>query len=124
MADCDHHHEAFVADCRVRLAADLFAHTWNPVVLLALRTGPRRRRELRDAIGGISDKVLTDTLRRLEGAGLVARTAYAEAPPRVDYALTELGRSLVDGPIAALATWTLERGEALATARERAEAVG
>ncbi len=96
--DCDDHGDQFVADCRVRLAADLFAHTWNPVVLTALRAGPRRRHRLRAEIGGISDKVLTETLRRLERAGLVERAAYAEAPPRVDYALTALGRSLVDGP--------------------------
>lgn len=105
--------DPFVADCRVRLATDLFAHTWNPVVLAALREGPRRRKELRDAIGGISDKVLTETLRRLERSGLVLRSAYAEAPPRVDYALTELGESLVEGPIAALGRWTVERGDEL-----------
>jgi len=115
---CDDHGLPFVADCRVRLAADLFAHTWNPVVLTALRAGPRRRRLLRDEIGGISDKVLTETLRRLERSGLVERAAYAEAPPRVDYALTPLGRSLVDGPLAALGRWTLDHGDELAAAQE------
>jgi DNA-binding HxlR family transcriptional regulator len=117
--DCDDHGERFVADCRIRIAADFFAHTWNPVVLTALRAGPRRRRRLRGEIGGISDKVLTETLRRLEAAGLVERAAYAEAPPRVDYALTPLGRSLVDGPIAALGRWTLDHGEQLADAQLR-----
>jgi len=75
--------EDLVADCRLRAATDLFAHTWDPVVLAALGSGPRRRRELRAAIGGISDKVLTETLRRLIGHGLIARHAHAEAPPRV-----------------------------------------
>ncbi|WP_413758773.1 winged helix-turn-helix transcriptional regulator [Streptomyces sp. MMBL 11-3] len=109
-----------VADCRLRAATDLFAHTWDPVVLAALRTGPRRRRELRAAIGGISDKVLTDTLRRLYATGLVDRTARAEAPPRVDYALTGLGRSLVEGPLTALGRWVLEHGDELLDAQERA----
>lgn len=111
------HCDEFVADCRVRQLADLFAHTWNPVVLLALRAGPRRRRELRAEIGGISDKVLTDTLRRLEVNGLVSRSAYAEAPPRVDYALTALGESVVDGPLRALGAWVSEHGDALSAAR-------
>lgn len=103
--------EPFVADCRLRLATDLLAHTWDPVVLAALREGPRRRRALRDAIGGISDKALTEALRRLQGFGLIDRRAHAEAPPRVDYALTELGATLVEGPIAALARWTVEHGD-------------
>src|SRR5918992_1531157 len=118
MSVVNDHCDEFVADCRVRQLADLFAHTWNPVVLLALRTGPRRRRELRAEIGGISDKVLTDTLRRLESAGLVFRTAYAEAPPRVDYALTALGETVVDGPLHALGAWVAEHGDAL-SARPR-----
>src|SRR5690606_20683154 len=69
----DAHCYELVADCRLRAATDLFAHMWDPVVLAALRTGPRRRRELRAAIGGISDKVLTDALRRLLANGLIER---------------------------------------------------
>jgi DNA-binding HxlR family transcriptional regulator len=103
--------QRFVADCRVRQVADLFAHTWNPVILLALRQGPLRRSVLRVQVGGISDKLLTATLHRLEAAGLVARTAYAQAPPRVDYALTSLGESFVDGPLAALGAWVTEHGD-------------
>ncbi|SFE20736.1 transcriptional regulator, HxlR family [Actinacidiphila alni] len=109
-----------VADCRLRAATDLFAHTWDPVVLAALRAGPRRRRTLRVSIGGISDKVLTETLHRLLGNGLVERRAYAEAPPRVEYALTTLGESLMDGPMLALGNWVLEHGEALLEAQEAA----
>ncbi|GAA3898050.1 hypothetical protein GCM10023084_58200 [Streptomyces lacrimifluminis] len=60
--------------------------------MAALREGPRRRRELRTAIGGISDKVLTESPRRLLAAGLVDRHAHAEAPPRVEYGLTSWGR--------------------------------
>ncbi|MEU6107534.1 helix-turn-helix domain-containing protein [Streptomyces albidoflavus] len=110
----------WVADCRLRAATDLFTHTWDPVVLAALRAGPRRRRELRTAIGGISDKVLTDTLRRLLSRGLVDRHAHAEAPPRVEYGLTSLGRSLVEGPMTALGRWAVEHGDELLEAQENA----
>jgi DNA-binding HxlR family transcriptional regulator len=109
-----------VADCRLRAAADLFAHTWDPVVLAALRPGPRRRRELRTAIGGISDKVLTEALHRLLGHGLITRRAWAEAPPRVEYGLTGLGQSLADGPMRALGSWITEHGDELLDAQERA----
>jgi len=116
----DAHCYELVADCRLRAATDLFAHMWDPVVLAALRTGPRRRRELRAAIGGISDKVLTDALRRLLANGLIERHARADRPPRVDYALTGLGQSLVEGPMAALGRWAAEHGEDLLEAQEKA----
>ncbi|MHA6625353.1 winged helix-turn-helix transcriptional regulator [Pseudonocardia sichuanensis] len=124
MSDRDGHCDELVADCRLRATTDLFAHTWDPVVLAALRAGPRRRRELRAVIGGISDKVLTETLRRLLGHGLVGRHAYAESPPRVEYRLTELGKSLVEGPLVALARWTLDHGDDLLAAQEHAAAPG
>ncbi|MFG2942673.1 winged helix-turn-helix transcriptional regulator [Streptomyces sp. NPDC048282] len=108
-----------VADCHLRAATALFAHTWDPVVLAALRTGPRRRRELRAAIGGISDKVLTDTLHRLLSNGLVDRHAHAEAPPRVEYSLTRLGQSLVEGPMMALGRWAIEHSDELLEAQEQ-----
>lgn len=121
MTDHDSHCYELVADCRLRAATDLFAHTWDPVVLAALRVGPRRRRELRAAIGGISDKVLTDSLHRLLAGGLIERHAHAEAPPRVDYALTGLGQSLVEGPMAALGRWAIEYGEELLEAQDSAQ---
>ncbi|MER7179360.1 helix-turn-helix domain-containing protein [Streptomyces hyaluromycini] len=124
MTEDDAHRHEWVADCRLRAATDLFAHTWDPVVLAALRLGPRRRRELRAAIGGISDKVLTDSLHRLLAGGLVERHAHAEAPPRVDYALTGLGQSLVDGPMTALGRWVTEHGEELLEAQESSTAEG
>jgi DNA-binding HxlR family transcriptional regulator len=120
MSDHEAHCYELVADCRLRAATDLFAHTWDPVVLAALRSRPYRRRELRTAIGGISDKVLTETLHRLLANGLVDRRAYVAAPPRVDYSLTELGESLVDGPMKALGRWILEHGDELLDAQERA----
>jgi DNA-binding HxlR family transcriptional regulator len=112
--------EGLVADCRLRAATDLFAHTWDPVVLAALGPGPRRRRDLRTAIGGVSDKVLTEALRRLCANGLVERRAFAQAPPRVDYTLTKLGQSLVDGPMKALGDWTTEYADELLAAQEHA----
>lgn len=119
MDGSDDHCEELVADCRLRAATDLFAHTWDPVVIAALGPGPRRRHELRAAIGGISDKVLTETLRRLASHGLIVRHTYAEAPPRVEYALTRLGQSLADGPMRALGRWITDHGDELLDAQER-----
>ena len=113
MSASDDHCEELVADCRLRAATDLFAHTWDPVVIAALRPGPRRRRELRAAIGGISDKVLTEALHRLTGHGLITRRGYAEAPPRAEY-------SLADGPMRALGHWITDHGDELLDAQEQA----
>jgi DNA-binding HxlR family transcriptional regulator len=108
-----------VADCRMRMATDLFIHVWDPVVITALVAGPRRRRALRAGIGGISDKALTEALHRLLGNGLIDRRSFAEAPPRVDYALTPLGRSFAEGPMRALGDWVLRHGDDLFEAQER-----
>lgn len=109
---------AFLADCRTRLAFDLVSHTWNPVVIWALKDGPGRPGELRARIGGISQKVLTETLRRLEFNGLVARQAYDGSPPRVEYELTALGRSLL-GPIESFGAWAHDHGDEVMDAQER-----
>ncbi|WP_030526099.1 winged helix-turn-helix transcriptional regulator [Nocardia rhamnosiphila] len=102
-----------IADCRLRGALDLFAHTWDPVILAALADGPRRRVDLRTGIGGIRDKTLTEALRRLLSRGLIARRPEPDAPPAVEYRLTELGVSLVDGPLRALAAWVRDHGDEL-----------
>ncbi|MFG2581482.1 winged helix-turn-helix transcriptional regulator [Streptomyces malaysiensis] len=112
--------DGFIADCRARLGFDLLARTWTAVVIFGLREGPRRPGELRAAIGGISAKVLNDTLRGLEDDGLVERRRYAEAPPRVEYGLTALGKTLL-GPIEALGAWSVEYADAVVEAQERAE---
>ncbi|MFB6507293.1 MULTISPECIES: helix-turn-helix domain-containing protein [unclassified Streptomyces] len=112
--------DAYLADCRARLAFDLLSNTWNAVLIWVLRSGPQRPGELRERIGGISPKVLTETLRRLEFNGLVARNAYAEAPPRVEYELTALGRTLL-GPIDAFGAWAFEYGDEVMAAQERNE---
>ncbi|WP_016699820.1 winged helix-turn-helix transcriptional regulator [Actinoalloteichus spitiensis] len=108
------------ADCRIRAATDLFTHRWDPVVLVALGEGPRRRRDLRWAIGGLSDKVLTEALRRLLRQGLVDRRSLPAAPPHVEYRLTGLGESLVRGPLRELARWIGEHGDELLAAEDRA----
>ncbi|GAB3465296.1 winged helix-turn-helix transcriptional regulator [Actinophytocola sediminis] len=108
----------FLADCRLRAATDLFTHTWDPVVLAGLQDGPRRRADLLAAIGGLSDKVLTETLRRLLANGLIDRRRYPAAPPRVEYHLSPLGTTLVEGPLRALARWTIDHGDELLAAQE------
>jgi DNA-binding HxlR family transcriptional regulator len=113
--------EELLADCQTRLALDLLTNTWNAVVVHALRDGPMRPVELRKVIGGVSGKVLTETLRRLERDGLVTRETYAEAPPRVEYELTEAGRGLLE-PIDALGRWTERYADAVVAAQERAAA--
>ncbi|MEV5650174.1 helix-turn-helix domain-containing protein [Nocardia sp. NPDC052254] len=113
MSGYEAHAGELVADCRLRAATDLFAHTWDPVILVGLLGGARRRGVLRTEIGGISDKALTEALRRLLGHGLVERRRYAQAPPRVEYDLTALGRSLVEGPLRALGDWVDAHGDEL-----------
>jgi DNA-binding HxlR family transcriptional regulator len=108
----------YLADCRTRLAFDLMANTWNSVVLWALRHGPMRPVDLRGKIGGIRPKVLTETLRKLEFNGMVTRQELREAPPRVDYALTDLGRSLL-APIEAFGQWAHDHGDEVLAAQDR-----
>ncbi len=109
--------DVFLADCPARLAIEIIADKWAVVVVFALSRGPRRHGELVDLIGGISRKVLTQTLRKLQGYGLVDRRAYAEAPPRVEYRLTDLGKTLVE-PIGVLTKWATVNGDAVVAAQE------
>jgi DNA-binding HxlR family transcriptional regulator len=118
MADSPATGDTFLADCQARVAFDLIANTWNAVVVWALRDGPRRPGELRGRIGGISPKVLTETLRRLERNGLAARRAHREAPPRVEYELTDLGRTLLT-PIEAFGRWAYEHADEVLDAQEQ-----
>jgi DNA-binding HxlR family transcriptional regulator len=113
----------FLADCPARLAIEVIADKWSVVTLFALSDGPQRPGELVELIGGISRKVLTQTLRRLQSNGLVERQAYAEAPPRVEYRLTELGQTLQE-PIAVLTEWARSHGEEIADHREATDPLG
>jgi DNA-binding HxlR family transcriptional regulator len=90
--------------CPSRRVLALIADKWTMLILPALQDGPRRNAELMRAVGGVSQKMLTQTLRELERNGLIERRDYGEIPPRVDYRLTALGRSLTE-PIWALDRW-------------------
>ena len=110
----------FLADCPARLAIEIISSKWAVVTLYALTEGPVRHGDLVELIGGVSRKVLTQTLRRLQDNGLVELRADAEAPPRVEYSLTELGRTLED-PIRRLTEWARTNGEAIVAFHESAE---
>ncbi|KAB0681246.1 winged helix-turn-helix transcriptional regulator [Aureimonas leprariae] len=91
---------------------------WSVLIVMTLGDGPRRFNELKRTVGGISQRMLTLTLRGLERDGLVTRTVFPTIPPRVDYELTDLGRSLV-GPVKALGDWALANRPAMVEARHR-----
>jgi DNA-binding HxlR family transcriptional regulator len=112
--------DVFLADCPARLAIEIITDKWAVVVIFALSRKPCRHGELVDLVGGVSRKVLTQTLRRLQGYGLVDRRAFAEAPPRVEYSLTDLGLTLVE-PIAVLTQWARSHGEAIVSFQEAAD---
>ena len=108
------------AGCDSRRVLDLIADKWTTLVIYALgRFGTQRFGELGREVEGISQKMLTQTLRRLERDGLVRRKVYPEVPPRVEYALTELGQSLRE-PLCALCLWAEEHLPEMDAARERA----
>lgn len=96
--------DAFDPQCPTRQVLDRIGDKWSVLVVLILSDGPRRFTELRRLIGGVTPKVLTNTLRGMERDGLVTRTIHAQVPPRVDYALTPLGLSL-RGPLGTLRDW-------------------
>ena len=104
--------------CPSRTSLVRIANKWTAMIVIVLGRGRTRFRDLRTAVEGISGKVLTDTLRDLERDGLVSRQVYAEVPPRVEYELTELGRTL-HGPLRALGDWAEEHIEEVLKARER-----
>src|SRR5215467_782281 len=92
-------------DCRgVASVLARVGDKWSVLVIMLLSDGPRRFNELKRMIGGISQRMLTLTLRGLERDGLVKRTVFPTIPPRVDYELTKLGRSLLQ-PVGALGDW-------------------
>lgn len=105
------------ANCPVRDVLSRVGDKWSVLTVVLLQDGPRRFNELRRSIDGISQRMLTLTLRALERDGLVTRTVTPTTPPRVDYALTDLGRTLL-GPITALAEWSEANREAIQRARE------
>ncbi len=112
--------DVYAEACPSRAIIELVADKWTLLILPALRQGPVRNGELLRIIGGVSQKMLTQTLRSLEGNGLVRRIDYLEVPPRVEYELTELGRSLSD-TIKKLGVWAQENIAEVLAAREEFE---
>jgi DNA-binding HxlR family transcriptional regulator len=108
-------------DCQVRQILDRIADKWSLLVIALLDEKTLRFGELGREIDGISKRMLTVTLRNLERDGLVLRTVYPEVPPRVEYELTPLGRTLL-GTTQALVNWSEEHQDEIARARESFEA--
>jgi DNA-binding HxlR family transcriptional regulator len=109
---------AFDPDCPTRIVLDRVGDKWTVLVVSALADNTLRFTELRARVGGVAPKVLTQTLRALERDGILKRTVYAEVPPRVEYSLTRLGRSLAT-PIDAIQNWAETHVAAVLTARDK-----
>ncbi|AKU22697.1 helix-turn-helix transcriptional regulator [Massilia sp. MB5] len=116
------HRNAFHKDegkCRAtRAVLDRLGDKWSFTIVSCLCQGPLRFNEIRRGIGVISQRMLTLTLRGLERDGLVVRTVYPTVPPGVEYALTELGHSLLK-PMVGLVEWAYEHQDQVHTARNR-----
>jgi DNA-binding HxlR family transcriptional regulator len=109
-------------DCRtVSEVLSRIGDKWSVLVVSTLGDGPKRFNELRKALGSISQRMLTLTLRALERDGLVTRTVFPTNPPRVDYELTRLGRSLLE-PVSELGLWARKNRSAIQDARRRFDA--
>ena len=109
------------ADSDCRGVASILARVgdkWTVFVIMMLGGGPMRFNELKRMIGGVSQRMLTLTLRGLERDGLVTRTVFPTIPPRVDYELTDLGRGL-SKPVEALGKWAFDHRVAIEDARAR-----
>jgi DNA-binding HxlR family transcriptional regulator len=109
------------ARCLSRLVLDRIADKWTALIIRVLSDGTHRYAELQRQIGGISQKMLTQTLRSLERDGLVRRTIYAVVPPKVEYALTPLGRTLIE-PLQAICKWSEKHLSELEANRAKANA--
>jgi DNA-binding HxlR family transcriptional regulator len=113
--------DPYAKNCGSRQVLDRIGDRWSVLVILTLADGVKRYSELAQRIEGVSQKMLTQTLRGLERDGLVTRTVHAVVPPRVDYALTDLGRSVLD-LVSGLEAWaTTHLGDVVA-ARSRYDA--
>ena len=100
--------------CGLDATLRIISGKWKPLVLFFLRDGPKRYGELKRLVQGVSDKVLIQSLKELEADQVLARNDYKEVPPRVDYTLTPLGRSLAEA-IVPLCTWGTENVAELVT---------
>jgi DNA-binding HxlR family transcriptional regulator len=107
-------------NCESRLAVDRLANKWLILVVYALVDGPMRHGELLRTITGVSQKMLTQTLRSMERDGLVERRVINDIPPHVEYALTPLGLTLTE-PLVAICSWAMEHLPELRLARAASE---
>ena len=115
-------HMHLTGDCRaISEVLSRVGDKWTVLVVNLMGSGPKRFSEIKREVGGISQRMLTLTLRALERDGLVTRTVTPSIPPRVDYELTELGRSLL-APVQALGNWALSNRESIEQARRRFDA--
>jgi DNA-binding HxlR family transcriptional regulator len=112
-----------VANCPSRLLLDQIADKWSVLVLAVLQGGPSRFNVIKRRLEGISQKVLTQTLRRLERNGIVARRVVATSPVAVEYRITPLGRTL-DQPFQALYAWTIDHLAEVEQARQAFDRAG
>jgi DNA-binding HxlR family transcriptional regulator len=103
-------------NCESRQALELISDKWTALIVYALVDGPRRHSELRRTIDGISQKMLTQTLRRMEAEGLIERDVLDRVPPHVEYSLTPLGRTL-EKPLGAICEWAMGHLDELREAR-------
>lgn len=104
-------------DCPSRRLLDRIGDRWTVLVVGALDAGPRRFTEIATEVEGISQKMLTQTLRSLERDGFVARTVFPVVPPHVEYELTDLGRSLQE-PLRALERWAIEHMDSVSARQD------
>jgi len=111
-----HKPNVFSEQCGSQQVLGLIANKWTTLVIYALAQGTRRYSELQREIGGVSQKMLTQTLRNLERDGLVQRRLYPVIPPKVEYSLTPLGRTLID-PLRAICRWAEQHLHKLQAAR-------
>ena len=109
--------DPYARDCPSRVVLDRIGDRWTVLLVGALADGPRRFGELARDVDGISQKMLTQTLRSLERDGLVLRTMTPQIPPRVDYELTAAGQSL-RAPLKALEDWTKQHMASVLEARD------
>jgi len=115
-------HKHVTEDCRaISTVLARIGDKWSVLIVSRLGDGPRRFNELKRTIGGISQRMLTLTLRNLERDGLITRTVFPTVPPRVDYELTALGKSLLV-PVSALGDWAIRNRGRIEDARQKFDA--
>ena len=110
-------YNVYESACPAHVTLGHISDKWTVLVMGLLEGGPKRFSALKREIGGISQKMLTQTLRRLERDGFISRTIYPEVPPHVEYDLTVLGHSL-SAPISAVRQWTEKHIEEIRTAQQ------